>query len=172
MDDVSLSTPSAPTAANDSTISPGLRFRRRAPWGEAVTREDIFYATYALLHAPDYRTKFAENLKRELPRLPLDALPLDQAQWAQLVEIGRALGELHVGYESATPYPLVNRDTTPDGMPFSFRVEKMFGRDDKSRARRQFVHRIVGLHCRDVRLPVGLRQRIGLGRRIVSRQNR
>ena len=105
----------------------------RAQWGEAVTREDIFYATYALLHAPDYRTKFAENLKRELPRLPLDDLPLDQAQWAQLVEVGRALGELHVGYESAPPYPLANRDTTPDGVPFSFRVEKMRWRDDKSR---------------------------------------
>ena len=44
----------------------------RAQFGAGVSREDIFYATYALLHAPTYRAKFAENLKRELPRLPLD----------------------------------------------------------------------------------------------------
>ena len=104
----------------------------RAQWGDSVSREDIFYATYALLHAPSYRTKFAENLKRELPRLPLDALPLDAAQWARLVEIGRALGDLHVGYENAPPHPLANRNTTPDGVPFSHRVEKMRWRDDKA----------------------------------------
>ena len=103
----------------------------RAQFGDAVSREDIFYATYALLHAPTYRVKFAENLKRELPRLPLDALPLDAPAWRQLVAIGRALGDLHVGYESAALYPLINRDTTPDGVPFSFRVEKMRWRDDK-----------------------------------------
>ena len=40
--------------------------------GAHVTREDVFYATYALLHHPQYRLKYAENLKRELPRLPLD----------------------------------------------------------------------------------------------------
>ncbi len=94
----------------------------RAQWGEGVSREDIFYATYALLHAPDYRAKFAENLKRELPRLPLDNLPLDVAAWQQLVAIGRELGALHVGYESAAIYPLQNVNTTPKGVPFDFRV--------------------------------------------------
>src|SRR5690606_10998219 len=38
----------------------------RQLYGESVTREDIFYATYAMLHHPAYRAKYAENLKREL----------------------------------------------------------------------------------------------------------
>ena len=32
----------------------------------AITREDIFHYVYALLHHPEYRTRYAENLKREL----------------------------------------------------------------------------------------------------------
>ena len=37
---------------------------------ESITREDIFHYVYVLLHHPTYRTRFAENLKRELPRIP------------------------------------------------------------------------------------------------------
>ncbi len=108
----------------------------RAQWGE-VSREDIFYATYALLHAPSYRAKFAENLKRELPRLPLDALPLDPAQWRQLVEIGRKLGDLHVGYDAAPIHPMGNINTTPKGAPFETRVgeKKMKWNADKTTLR-------------------------------------
>ena len=106
--------------------------RVRAQFGAAVSREDLFYAVYALLHAPAYRAKFAENLKRELPRLPLDELPISSAQWAELVEIGRALGALHVGYENAPPAKLTLRDTTRAGDKYSFRVEKMRWNKDKS----------------------------------------
>ncbi|MBW3638179.1 MAG: hypothetical protein KY445_17175, partial [Armatimonadetes bacterium] len=124
--------------------------------GDSVSREDLFYAVYALLHAPDYRLKFAENLKRELPRLPLDfalagltsssnrvsthrleedvspALPASDI-FQKLVRVGRALGDLHVGYESAPIHPLSLRDTTPDGLKFSFRVEKMRWLDEKTK---------------------------------------
>ena len=37
---------------------------------DRITRQDIFHYVYALLHHPAYRTRFAENLKRELPRIP------------------------------------------------------------------------------------------------------
>ena len=38
---------------------------------DTITREQIFYYVYAVLHHPDYRERYAENLKRELPRIPL-----------------------------------------------------------------------------------------------------
>ncbi len=97
-----------------------------------ATREDVFYATYALLHHPAYRSKYAENIKRELPRLPLDFPGWGAEEWKALCRIGRALGDLHTGYESATPFPLAARDTTPPGQPYSFRVEKMRFNADKS----------------------------------------
>ncbi len=43
----------------------------QAAYGEHVTKPDIFHYVYALLHAPDYRARYAENLKRDLPRIPL-----------------------------------------------------------------------------------------------------
>ena len=36
----------------------------------AITKWDIFHYIYAVLHHPAYREKFADNLKRELPRIP------------------------------------------------------------------------------------------------------
>ena len=53
-----------------------------------------------LLHHPGYRTRFANNLKRELPRIPLAP-----DFWA-FADAGRKLAELHVGYESVEPWPL------------------------------------------------------------------
>jgi predicted helicase len=44
---------------------------------QAIVLGDIFYYVYGVLHRPDYREKFTDNLKRELPRIPL-APPGDQ----------------------------------------------------------------------------------------------
>lgn len=51
--------------------------RCRASYDPRVTKEDIFYYVYGLLHSPDYRTRFAAALKKMLPRLPLLEKPAD-----------------------------------------------------------------------------------------------
>ena len=105
----------------------------RAAYGEAVSKEDIFHFVYALLHHPTYRAKYAENLKRDLPRVPLWPLP-----FARVAEIGRELGDLHVGFESAPFHePLRPRDTRDKAMKergdkLSYRVEKMKWNADKT----------------------------------------
>jgi predicted helicase/very-short-patch-repair endonuclease len=46
--------------------------RFRAHYGDAtISKWDIFHYVYALLHHPGYRQRYAGNLKRELPRIPL-----------------------------------------------------------------------------------------------------
>ena len=35
-----------------------------------ITKWDIFHYVYAVLHHPEYRERYAANLKRELPRIP------------------------------------------------------------------------------------------------------
>ncbi len=92
----------------------------RAAYGEDVTKRDIFDYVYAVLHHPAYRERYAENLKRELPRIPL--LP-SRADFETCVRIGRALAELHLNYESAEEYPLRMRET-PGERP-DWRVKKM-----------------------------------------------
>ena len=71
--------------------------------GEILTADDLFYYIYGILHVPSYRIKYAANLRKELPRIPLLK---DAEQFWMLVEAGRKLGELHVHYEDAQEYPI------------------------------------------------------------------
>jgi predicted helicase len=75
------------------------------------SKEGIFHYVYAVLHDPVYRDKYAQNLKREFPRIPLyGSLRADFWRWA---DWGRTLMDLHIGYESVEPWPLMRTDT-PD----------------------------------------------------------
>lgn len=73
----------------------------------AIAKEDIFHYVYAVLHDPLYREKYAQNLKREFPRIAFYA---DFWQWAQW---GKELMDLHIGYEDVAPWPLARVDV-PD----------------------------------------------------------
>lgn len=72
-----------------------------------ITKDDIFYYVYGVLHDPEYRETYAINLKREFPRIPFYP---DFTQWA---EWGKRLMDLHIGYEDVKPWPLERLDT-PD----------------------------------------------------------
>jgi predicted helicase len=75
--------------------------RAKKQYGKSVTKEDIFYYVYGILHSPDYRETFANDLKKMLPRIPLVDNPKDF--WA-FSKAGRKLAELHINYESVEPY--------------------------------------------------------------------
>jgi predicted helicase len=70
----------------------------------AITKDDIFAYVYAVLHDPVYRETYALNLKREFPRIPFYS---DFRRWR---DWGRSLLDLHIGYETADPFPLVRTD--------------------------------------------------------------
>ena len=72
-----------------------------------ITKEAIFHYCYAVLNDPLYREKYAQNLKREFPRIPFYA---DFWRWA---DWGAQLMALHIGYETAAPFALTRTDT-PD----------------------------------------------------------
>ena len=55
--------------------------------------EDIFYYAYAIFHSPTYRSRYAEQLKIDFPRLPLTG---DKKLFAQLVRFGNELVNLHL----------------------------------------------------------------------------
>ena len=78
----------------------GLRRFREHYGDESITAGDIFAYIYAALHDPEYREKYAVDLLREFPRLPLYR---DFGAWARM---GRELLDLHIGFESAEPWPL------------------------------------------------------------------
>jgi len=66
-----------------------------------ITREDIFYYVYGLLHSPCYKERFSADLKKNLPHIPLVDLGADFQGFS---EAGRQLADLHLHYESVEPY--------------------------------------------------------------------
>lgn len=87
----------------------------RQAFGKGVTKDDIFFYVYGLLHSREYRAEFEADLKKMLPRIP------KVKAFKQFVEAGRALSELHLNYETVEPYPLIE-NATPNA---SLRVTKM-----------------------------------------------
>lgn len=84
------------------------QFRKRyKSKSKPITKDAIFFYVYGVLHNPAYREKYDLNLKREYPRVPYYA---DFWQWA---DWGKTLMNLHMGYESVTPFALKRRDV-PD----------------------------------------------------------
>jgi len=89
-----------------------------------ITKWDIFYYVYGILHHPGYRERYAENLKRELPRIPF------AADFKAFRDAGKKLAHWHLDYEQVEPYELEWIET-PD-VPLSYRVEKMRLSKDKT----------------------------------------
>ena len=80
----------------------------RGKKAKLITKEAIFHYAYGVLHDPVYLEKYAQNLKREFPRIPFYA---DFWQWA---EWGETLMALHTGYEKVKPFKLKRTDVTDE----------------------------------------------------------
>ena len=75
----------------------------QAAYGPEVTKDDVFYYVYALLHSPEYRTRYGADLKKSLPHIPRVA---SQEDFVAFTTAGRGLADLHLDYESVEPTPL------------------------------------------------------------------
>lgn len=94
--------------------------------GGTITKEDLFYYIYGLLHSPDYRSRYADNLGKELPRIPAVKTFADFRAFSKA---GRDLAHWHLNYETVAPYAGatldVGKHTLKGLQPADYRVEKM-----------------------------------------------
>ncbi len=113
---------------------------------QSISKEDLFYYIYGLLHSEDYREKYADNLSKQLPRIPRVKSFDDFMAFSRA---GRALADLHLNYESVDMYTGVKFDTKLSRLALAspqawananlddkdFYVEKMkfIKKDDKSK---------------------------------------
>lgn len=93
--------------------------RCRENYGPKVTKEDIFYYIYGLLHMETYRKDFETDIKKSLPRIPLVEEPRD---FRKISKIGRELADLHLHYEYQEPLPRVTVTGAETG---NFKVTKI-----------------------------------------------
>ncbi|WP_019819475.1 DEAD/DEAH box helicase [Saccharomonospora saliphila] len=107
----------------DNITDAALVDYRKAYADPTITKNDIFYYTYGLLHSSEYRERFAANLKKSLPRIP------KARDFHGYAEAGRALANLHLGYEQVEPYggivEMVAGDESATSPSELYRVTKM-----------------------------------------------
>ncbi|MDR0751831.1 MAG: DEAD/DEAH box helicase family protein [Christensenellaceae bacterium] len=69
-------------------------------YSEDISKDDIFYYVYGILHNRNYATTFKDDLQIALPRIPLvDSL----VDFKTYVKAGRELANLHLNYENLKP---------------------------------------------------------------------
>lgn len=83
-----------------------------------ITKEDIFYYVYGLLHHPKYREKYANNLSKEFAHIPM------APEFLEFVKAGRNLAKLHLSYENGKKYNL----GTPKNKKFGKLRKLSFGK--------------------------------------------
>jgi predicted helicase len=104
-------------------------FRKRYE-NSAISKEDIFWYIYGILHSREYKTRFANDLGKMSPRIPFA-----EDFWA-FGRAGRALGKLHLEYEAVASYPLTEETKGPE----NWRVTKMaFRKPGKERDKTAIV---------------------------------
>ena len=111
-------------------ISDFILHRVREEYGPRTTKEDVFYYVYGLLHAREYRERFASDLQKSLPRLPLVE---DTKAFKAFAAAGRKLAALHLNYESVEQHPSViieNAAASPNVQQMRF--GKTNGKEDRS----------------------------------------
>ncbi len=109
--------------------------RYKKDGGEELSKEDIFYYIYGILHSPEYRKRFASNLKKELPRIPL------AEDFAAFSRAGRALAKLHLNYETVEPWGTIEEDGDSENLGRT--VKMRFGKCKKTEENRKGVDRTV-----------------------------
>ena len=126
--------------AKDGITSSGTQYFRDVYSNEQISKEDLFYYIYGLLHSTGYRERFANNLVNELPRIPAVK---NFDDFLEFSNAGRKLGNLHVNYENVDCYPISVKEgdlrlLAPHVNPNEFfRVRKMrfgnqSGKQDKT----------------------------------------
>lgn len=98
---------------HDGISNFGLKQFRTAYGDPKIGKEDIFYYVYGLLHSTEYRTRFENDLKKELPRIPF------AKDFRAFSKAGLKLAELHLNYETIEPWPVKEESHG------NFRVTKM-----------------------------------------------
>ncbi|MBM7094788.1 DEAD/DEAH box helicase [Bacillus sp. H-16] len=82
-----------------------------------ISPEDAFYYVYAVLNSPDYKTKYANDLSKDLPKVPI------VEHKKEYIECGQKLADLHLNYETLPIYPYVEVEYRTQNP--SYRVQKM-----------------------------------------------
>jgi predicted helicase len=96
--------PQASYAIKKPNISESLLQSLSSTYRKEPSTEEIFYYIYAVLYSNTYRTKYAEFLKIDFPRIPFTK---DYKLFNKMAEYGKSLVDLHLLKSSGIDSPIV-----------------------------------------------------------------
>ena len=114
-----LSTAGEGHIRRDAITDTALTEFRKTYNDNAISKEDLFFYIYGILHSLEYKTRFEADLKKQLPRIPYA-----KDFWV-FSKAGRDLAHWHLNYESVEPYPLAQIGELDLGDGALYRVQKM-----------------------------------------------
>ena len=115
--------PSEGQTRESAITDDGLKHFQDAYPRESISKEDLFYYVYGLLHSRDYRERYADTLRKELPRVP--RVKTYEA-FKAFSDAGRRLGEMHVHFDTQPIYEGVKVNTGNTRLaPEDYRVTQM-----------------------------------------------
>ena len=84
----------------DNILDSTLEEYRKYYKDHKITKEDIFYYVYGILHHSGYKNKFSSNLTKDLPHIPM------APEFHEFKKAGRSLAAIHLNYENCEKYPI------------------------------------------------------------------
>lgn len=109
-----------------------------------ITKDDIWHYLYGILHAPDYRARYAADLAKDLPRIPF------APDFAAFVQAGAVLGALHMNYERCALYPLAVEKAAGTDHPYTLSTRPMRWGGTRQAPDRSVLHVNDHLTLRDI----------------------
>ena len=144
-----------PLGRIDNISDTALGVFRKKYRNETITKDTIFDYVYGVLHTPRYGKEFANDLSKELPRIPF------APDFHAFAEAGKALAELHLGYETCERQPLevvFAHKGEPEAKHFKLTEKAMRFADDEKRTL------IINEHTRLSGIPAEAHQYVVNGR--------
>lgn len=124
---------SARWVRRDAVTDAALAVFQEAYPDEEVTKREIFFYVYGVLHSPEYRERFANNLRKELPRIPL------ARDFGAFCRAGHRLATLHIGYEAVPAWGGLVEDGDPKNPGRTERMAWGRAKDENGKAVKDYT---------------------------------
>ena len=83
---------------NDGITDQSLRSFQEKLSNKNITKENIFYYIYSVFHSEEYKSKFKNNLSKEMARIPISK------NFKLFSEIGKKLADIHLNFDNTKQY--------------------------------------------------------------------
>ena len=123
---------------NDGITDQALSFFREKLVNKKITKDDIFYYIYGIFHSEEYKSKFKNNLSKEMARIPVSN------KFETFSEIGKKLADIHLNFDNTKKYEgaeieFANPDLKKKDPKSYYKVDKIILKNKESASGKSYI---------------------------------